>query len=89
MRPDTTDNGLVTVDAREIVNPILAGHEGRSISIPPQPLEQALELVAMLLRTPTTPRPSSNGDGWSCPIVGGRLMITLKAGSDAQTGLRP
>lgn len=87
MSTDTNDNGHVTIQAREMVNPVLAGHEGRSISIPPQPLEQALELVALLRRTPTTPRPNNNSSEWSCPIVGGRLTITLKAGTDAQPGL--
>ena len=48
--PPGGEHGLVVVRAREIVNPILAGHEGREYTSPPQPREQALALVAVLLR---------------------------------------
>jgi hypothetical protein len=83
------ENGLVVVDAQEVVNPLLAGHDGHEYTSPPQPLEQALVLVAVLLRSPTIPQPDRDGDGWSQAIVGGRLTITLKAAGNAQPDRRP
>jgi hypothetical protein len=77
MTPLGHNDGLVVVNVREVVNPILAGHEGRAYTSPPQPREQALALVAVLLRSPTPPGERNNGGGWSRPIVGGRLQITL------------
>ena len=82
--PAGSEHGLVVVRAREIVNPILAGHEGREYTSPPQPREQALALVAVLLRSTAALADGNNGGGWSCAVVGGRLAITLEAASDGQ-----
>ncbi len=60
---------------RESVAPALTGHEARSYASPPQPREQALELVALLLGHAT--EPVDGKASWSAPIPGGKRIVTL------------
>ena len=54
--PMGADAELVIVVVRRVVSAALAGHAGCSYTSPPQPREQALALVALLLGCPTTAR---------------------------------
>ena len=67
---------LFVVSVRDTVNPVLAGHNGGRYISPPQPRDQALALVALLLGRPAgdvaeTPR------SWTASLAGGRRTITL------------
>ncbi len=67
---------LVVVHVMDAINPILAGRGDASYQSPPQPREDALSLVALLLgcsdQLPTEePR-------WTCPIAGGQRTVTLQ-----------
>jgi hypothetical protein len=65
----------VVVTVTETVVPALSGRDGCSYKSPPQPREQALTLVRLLLGHVAEP----NGDAqrWTAPIAGGRRVVTL------------
>jgi hypothetical protein len=73
-----TENGLVVVHAREVVDQALVGHGGREYTSPPQPLEQALALVAVLLGSSAAAPDGGAGGEWSCAVAGGQLRVTLR-----------
>jgi hypothetical protein len=77
MTTASRQNGLVVLHVKDSINAALAGHDGCDYTSPPQPCEQALELVALLLGCPA--RPANDNDTWSTAIAGGRRSITLRA----------
>jgi hypothetical protein len=66
---------LYVVSVRDTVNPVLAGHDGGEYTSPPQPRDQALALVALLLGR----RPGEAGaeQTWTASLAGGRRTITI------------
>jgi hypothetical protein len=75
--PNTID-GRVVVHVRDEVNCALAGHDGREYTSPPHQRIDALTLVALLLGAPAQPD-GRERSAWSCPLAGGRRMITLSS----------
>lgn len=67
-------NELVVVRVDDEVSQALTGHGGQSYESPPQPRDQALTLVQVLLGY-TTGQPGETE--WSCPIAGGRRTVTV------------
>ena len=66
---------LVVVRVADELNHALSGRVGCCYESPPQPHEQALALVEVLLGYG---RGSLDGaDRWSCPIAGGRRVVTI------------
>jgi hypothetical protein len=74
--PKSRVKGLYVVNVRDTINPALAGHEGTRYTSPPQPRDQALALVQLLLG-----RPFGDVTGaehtWTASLAGGRRTITL------------
>jgi hypothetical protein len=74
---------LVVVRVTDTVAATLAGREGRTYESPPQPRQQALALVELLLGRPAEPvgrRPVSYA------VAGGRRTVTLTfAGEESGT----
>jgi hypothetical protein len=71
-----TAEPLVVVRVEDAIDPTLAGRAGASYQSPPQPCEQALALVRLLLGCASAPL---NGDArWVAPIVGGQRTVTLR-----------
>ena len=64
---------LVVVTVTESVLPALTGREGCSYISPPQPLEQAMTLVRLLLGRD----PAGDECRWTMPIAGGRRLVTV------------
>ncbi len=75
---------LVVVHVRDAINPILAGRGDASYQSPPQPREDALNLVCLLLGR--SEAPNAGQRRWTCPIAGGRRMVTL---APAPNGAEP
>jgi hypothetical protein len=72
---DLDPDRLVVVTVTESVAPTLTGREDCSYRSPPQPREQGMTLVRLLLGCAAEP---ANGDGrWVAPIAGGRRVVTL------------
>jgi hypothetical protein len=72
---DRDSDRLVVVSVTESVVPALTGRESCTYVSPPQPREQAMTLVRLLLGCAGEP---ANGDGkWVAPIAGGRRTVTL------------
>jgi len=68
---------LVVVHVRDAINPILAGRGDASYQSPPQPREDALSLVRLLLgRSDQLPTEEPR---WTCPIAGGQRTVTLRS----------
>jgi hypothetical protein len=66
---------LVVVHVRDAINPTLAGRADASYQSPPQPREDALNLVRLLLGR--SEAPNAGQPRWTCPIAGGRRTVTL------------
>lgn len=67
--------GLAVVAVTETVVSALTGREGCRYTSPPQPREQAMTLVRLLVGGADV---AANGAGrWSVPIAGGRRVVTL------------
>ena len=69
-------SALFVVSVRDAVNPALAGYHGGHYTSPPQPRDQALALVTLLLGRP----PADVTDAertWTASLAGGRRTITL------------
>jgi len=73
---------LVIVRVRDDINPALTAREGCAYESPPQPREQALTLVRVLLGY--TGRELNGSERWSCPVAGGQrtVWITPQSGPD-------
>ena len=67
---------LYVVSVRDTVNPVLAGHDGTRYTSPPQPRDQALALVALLLGRPPGEMTGAE-QSWTAPLAGGRRTITI------------
>ena len=75
---------LVVVHVRDAINPTLAGRGDASYQSPPQPREDALNLVRLLLGRSEPPNPGQ--PRWTCPIAGGQRTVTL---TPAPNGAEP
>jgi hypothetical protein len=65
---------LVVVRVEDAIDPRLTARVGFTYESPPQPREQAMTLVRLLLgRT----EPTNGSDRWVAPIAGGRRVVTL------------
>ncbi len=74
-RADEFEGRLVVVRVEDAIEPKLAARAGASYESPPQPREQAMVLVALLLGHKGE---ALNGGGrWMVPIAGGRRVVTL------------
>ena len=72
---DLDPDRLVVVSVTESVAPALTGREDCTYVSPPQPREQAMTLVRLLVGRAGEP---ANGDGrWVAPIAGGRRTVSL------------
>jgi hypothetical protein len=71
-------------DVRDAINPTLAGRGDASYQSPPQPREDALNLVRLLLGRSEAPDASELR--WTCPIAGGQRTVTL---TPAPNGAEP
>lgn len=67
---------IVVVEIKDAVNPILAGRGDVSYQSPPQPRDEALMLVALLLGR-GEPLPADEAR-WTCPIAGGQRTVALR-----------
>jgi hypothetical protein len=78
---------LLIVEVDDHREPRLTGHPGCSYTSPPQPPEQALALVRVLLGCPPGEL-SAGGGSWRCAIAGGHRTIRLhRAQHDGQLRL--
>jgi hypothetical protein len=66
---------LLVVRVEDQINPTLAGRAGASYDSPPQPPEQALTLVRLLLGWSTEPLDGQTR--WRCAVAGGTRTVTL------------
>jgi hypothetical protein len=66
---------LFVVRVEDQINPTLAGWAGASYESPPQPPEQALTLVGLLLGWAT--KPLVGQTRWRCAVAGGTRTVTL------------
>lgn len=66
---------LVVVRVDDEINQALTGCGGRSYQSPPQPREQALALVQVLLGH--TGEQLAGAEQWSCAVAGGRRIVRL------------
>ena len=72
---ESSGEELAVVRVEDAINATLAGRTGASYQSPPQPREQAITLVWLLLGCASAPR---GGNGrWAAPIAGGRRTVTL------------
>ena len=88
MSHETNGNGrvrdvpgrLVVVRVEDAIEPKLTARTGASYESPPQPREQAMTLVRLLLGCAIDP----DGDvaRWTAPIAGGRRVVTLSEEGD-------
>lgn len=77
------DRQLVVLHVTETIESALAGHEGCTYESPPQPREQALVLVQLLLGHPGEPADFV----WSCPVAGGRRTVTLTTAAERRQAM--
>lgn len=75
---DGADLYVVEVDDRR--QPDLAGHSGCRYTSPPQPADQALGLVRLLLGCPPAPPELSDGP-WRVAVAGGLRTIRVRPSS--------
>ncbi len=67
---------LVTVRVEDVIDPTLTGRVGGTYESPPQPREQAMALVGLLLGGQSEKPVRSRGG--EAAIAGGRRTVTLK-----------
>jgi hypothetical protein len=67
---------LFVVSVRDTINPVLTGHAGGRYTSPPQPRDQALALVALLLGRPAGDAAKTERS-WTVALAGGQRTITL------------
>jgi hypothetical protein len=63
---------LVVVRVEDAINPTLTARQGAAYESPPQPREQAMTLVRLLLGCFGEPR--GGQQRWTAPIAGGRRV---------------
>lgn len=66
---------LVVVHVDDVIDARLSGHEGSTYQSPPQPREQALALVRVLLGY--TGQHLNGSERWTCAVAGGRRTVAL------------
>lgn len=66
---------LVVVRVEDAIEPRLTARVGASYESPPQPREQAMTLVRLLLGRATAL--DGEHSRWTTPIAGGRRVVTL------------
>jgi hypothetical protein len=76
---------LVVVHVDDVIDARLTGHEGGTYQSPPQPREQALALVQVLMGY--TGQHLNGSERWTCPVAGGRRTVSLTPQA-SQEGLR-
>ncbi len=89
MSHETNGNGrvgdirdrLVVVRVEDVIEPKLTARTGASYESPPQPREQAMTLVRLLLGCATSD-PDREDGRWTAPIAGGRRVVTLSEEGD-------
>ena len=69
------DKALVVVRVEDAVDPNLTARVGAAYESPPQPREQALTLVWLLLGH--VAEPTGDAQRWTAPIAGGRRVVTV------------
>ena len=69
---------LFIVEVHDRCEPRLVDHAGCRYSSPPQPAEQALALVRLLLGCPTHQLDADQAP-WQCAVAGGKRTIRLHA----------
>lgn len=69
-----TAEALVVVRVEDAIDPRLTAREGAAYESPPQPREQAMMLVRLLIGRA---EPTNGGDRWAAPIAGGRRVVML------------
>jgi hypothetical protein len=77
--PNQFNEAMLVVRVDDEINEPLAGQGGCCYESPPQPREQALTLVRLVLG-----RPGNTDNGairWTCPIAGGRRTVTIAVAS--------
>ncbi len=78
---------LFIVEVADVCEPSLVGHTGGAYASPPQPAEQALALIRVLLGSPPVELRIGGGP-WRCAIAGGRRTVrVLAAQPDGQLTL--
>jgi hypothetical protein len=77
------DEVLVVVRVDDEINQSLTGRGGQSYESPPQPREQALTLVQVLLGY--TGEQLDGAEQWTCPVAGGRRTVAVRPAAN----LRP
>ena len=73
---DRAEAQCVVVHVRDTITSALAGHDGCCYESPPQPREEAMSLIRILLGRSEEP-PADEGGPWTCPIAGGQRTVTL------------
>ena len=67
----------VVVQVEDRITSTLAGHDGCTYQSPPQPRDEAVALIRILLGRREEPA-ADDGGPWTCPIAGGRRTVTLR-----------
>lgn len=67
----------VVVHVEDSIAIALAGHDGCRYKSPPQPRDEAMSLIRILLGR-SEEAPADDGGHWTCPIAGGRRTVTLE-----------
>ena len=70
------------VQVEDTITAALAGHDGCTYQSPPQPRDEAMSLIRILLGRGEEP-PAGERGPWTCPIAGGRRTVTLAEVSSA------
>ena len=65
------------VQVEDTITAALAGHDGCTYQSPPQPRDEAMSLIRILLGRSEEP-PADERGPWTCPIAGGRRTVTLE-----------
>ena len=65
------------VQVEDTITAALAGHDGCTYQSPPQPRDEAMSLIRILLGRSEEPPVDERGP-WTCPIAGGRRTVTLE-----------
>ena len=65
------------VQVKDTISAALAGHDGCTYHSPPQPRDEAMSLIRILLGRSEEP-PADERGPWTCPIAGGRRTVTLE-----------
>ena len=79
-RPSDALSQAVIVHVSDTISPELTGYDGCVYESPPQPREQALRLVRVLIGSGD--RVLNGCNRWELPVAGGRRSVWLSAAAD-------